>query len=304
VDPVAIAVNYPADTMYVANAASDSVSVINLTTNKKIVRDVPVGVEPQDIATNDYTNTTYVLNAGSNGISVLDAEVNKVMAGIKFNISPANAGHVTCNGMETPINQYLYVSSGTNCTANPNQGFGFTSWVENLNHNSTRTINTTSLSNSPWNSLKGIFGFKQNDTSAILDITTFGNFTANFKALPPPIPSDYVLGLFTIVASTIVGWSLPTIIGSINSKKQSNVVSRYHQRIKSNIKYDDDKIDEKDIKDLDERKDDIADDYSKAKINEKHYESLKCEISILYEKIFRKMINSLDNPSNKETTEK
>ncbi len=38
--------------------------------------------------------------------------------------------------------------------------------------------------------------------------------------------------------------------------------------------------------------------YSKGKINEKHYESLRNEISTLYEEIFRKKIDSLDNDKN------
>ncbi len=38
--------------------------------------------------------------------------------------------------------------------------------------------------------------------------------------------------------------------------------------------------------------------YSKGKINEKHYESLRNEISTIYEEIFRKKIDSLDNDKN------
>ena len=53
--------------------------------------------------------------------------------------------------------------------------------------------------------------------------TKFGSFTANFKALPPAIPSEYLLGLFTIVASTIIGWSIPSIIGWTKSKRQAGV---------------------------------------------------------------------------------
>jgi hypothetical protein len=43
---------------------------------------------------------------------------------------------------------------------------------------------------------------------------------------------------------------------------------------------------------------------SEGKINEKHYESLRNEISILYEEIFRKKIDLLDsNPSNNKATQ-
>ena len=32
-----------------------------------------------------------------------------------------------------------------------------------------------------------------------------GSFTANFKALPPPIPPEYVATLFTVVATAFIG---------------------------------------------------------------------------------------------------
>ena len=46
-----------------------------------------------------------------------------------------------------------------------------------------------------------------------LNIGKFGNFTANFKALPPPIPPEYVATLFTVVATALIGsWLTPTLI--------------------------------------------------------------------------------------------
>ena len=58
---------------------------------------------------------------------------------------------------------------------------------------------------------------------------------------------------------------------------------------------------ENDIKELEKLGDNIKGAYSKGKINEKEYESLKDETSIVYEKIFRQMIDSLrSNPSDKK----
>jgi hypothetical protein len=59
---------------------------------------------------------------------------------------------------------------------------------------------------------------------------------------------------------------------------------------------------------LDKLKTDITDSYSKGKINEKHYERLNNEISMLYEEIFRKRIESksnyLENINSKEHLDK
>ena len=112
--------------------------------------------------------------------------------------------------------------------------------------------------------------------------------------------------VYGIIASTIVGWSIPSIIGWTRSKGDVRKLDYYHQRIKS--LYDDGKLDEKDVDPLDKLKTDVTDSYSKGKINEKHYERLNDEISILYDKIFRKRIEYLmDSPdkiSSKEPINK
>ena len=58
------------------------------------------------------------------------------------------------------------------------------------------------------------------------------------------------------------------------------------------------------MKDLDKLKTDITDAPSTGKINELHYNSLKDEISILYEEIFKKRIESLNSNNNKDFQKK
>jgi hypothetical protein len=53
-------------------------------------------------------------------------------------------------------------------------------------------------------------------------------------------------------------------------------------------------LDENDIESLDRLRGNIIDSYSKGKLNENQYESLRNEISTLYEEIFRKRINALN----------
>ena len=269
--PKAVGVDDVTNTIYISNLDNDTVSVINGTTNTKI-DDIKVGGSPASIGFNDGTNAIYVANFHDGTVSVIDGNSKKAVTKVMFNTEPFNAGHIECQQDKSiaPTAQQFYIWSGSECTAKPNQGFEFVSWQQNLPGNSTQLINF-SLPNT-WDSglrdsILDFLHMKPDKPEATLNITKFGaSFTANFKALPPPIPQEYLIGLFTIVASTIVGWSIPSIIGWINFKKRARVVSSYHERIKSNIKDDDYKIDEKDIIDLDKLKDEIANDYSKGKI--------------------------------------
>lgn len=56
-------------------------------------------------------------------------------------------------------------------------------------------------------------GYPTEDIASKLDVTEFGNFTANFKEVPPPILAEYWIPLYGVIISTVVGWSIPSIIG-------------------------------------------------------------------------------------------
>lgn len=145
-------------------------------------------------------------------------------------------------------------------------------------------------------------GIENNDTSKIFTVNNYGNFTANFIEVTPPIPNEYLFPLYGIIASTIIGWSIPSIIGWIKWKREIGKLNFYHNRIK--VVYDDEKLDEKDIEHLEKLRDRISDAYSKGKINSEHYSNLKDEISILYQEIFKKRIQLLSNVLNKEDMKK
>jgi hypothetical protein len=161
---------------------------------------------------------------------------------------------------------------------------------------------TISPSASAWASVLDFLGIESSDEpEATLEITKFGAFTANFKELPPAIPSEYWIPLYGIIASTIVGWSIPSIIAWTKSKRDVGKLNNYHKQIAS--LYWDSKLDEKDIEPLNRLSSNIADAYSKGRINEKHNESLINEILMLYEKIFRERVEDLLNtkPSSQKT---
>jgi YVTN family beta-propeller protein len=75
-----IALNSKTDTVYVANTAAGTVSVIdgstcNATVHRGCGQSAPqtaVGISPRRVVVDEVTNTVYVTNAGSNSVSVLD----------------------------------------------------------------------------------------------------------------------------------------------------------------------------------------------------------------------------------------
>jgi YVTN family beta-propeller protein len=288
--PETIAVNPVTNKIYVANKDNDIVSVINGSTDTRVT-DIPL-VDPEAIAANPADNTIYVANYERGGsVTVIDGNTNKVAAGVTFNIDPAHSGQIICKNVVAPTNEYFYIGLGTQCTALPNKGFEFNSWVENLPHNSTIPLSQSAISDSPWNSFLSSIGMKPNDASASFDVNRFGTFTANFKAVPPPVPPEYWFPLYGIIVSTIVGWSIPSIIGWIKSKTQLRRASQYHKRIHS-LCTDNNKLYEND-KSLDTLKTDIKNAYAEGKISEQHYNNLKGEASIVYTRAYKNKIDSL-----------
>jgi uncharacterized membrane protein len=81
-----------------------------------------------------------------------------------------------------------------------------------------------------------------------------------------------------------------------SKKREGQRVQTHHLVIKS--LYDDRKLDENDIPRLHKLKDDVMDDYAKGKISEQHYNNLNSTISILYEEIYKKNIDSLNGKNN------
>ena len=66
-----VAVNPVTNTIYVANADSDTVSVIDGTKNT-VVRDLPVGDHPTDVTVNPEINTIYVTNGEDDNLSAIN----------------------------------------------------------------------------------------------------------------------------------------------------------------------------------------------------------------------------------------
>jgi YVTN family beta-propeller protein len=100
--PEGLDVNENTDTVYVANALSDTVSVISGENNTKIGEDIAVGMGPVAVDVNENTDTVYVANVDSDSVSVIDTVTNKVVAGITFHVNPFKSGSIVCEHYITP----------------------------------------------------------------------------------------------------------------------------------------------------------------------------------------------------------
>src|SRR5919198_942418 len=283
-NPSYVAVDPFINKIYVSNALSGTVSVIDGNRNNTNIANITVGQLPSSIAVDDIIHKAYVIGAFSGAVSVIDGNNNT---------NPSNSGHITCDSIEVTTNLFAYIGSGTQCTAVPNKGFQFSSWLEQLGMKSSRTVTTSTISPNPLVDLiLGAFGIHPKGTAANFTVTQFGNFTASFKEVSPPIPPEYWIPLYGVIVSSIVGWSIPSIIGGIKSRVQGRRINWYHERIKS--LYDYGRINENDIGNLNELNTDITDAYAKGKITDEHYANLKNEISMSYEQVYNKEIDSIN----------
>jgi len=241
---VKVSSNNQVTKVYVTNDDFDTVSVIDGSTNKVINENLTVGKRPTDIAINENTNIVYIANEDSNTVSVIDGSTNKVSsAGIKFNVNPPNSGRIICgnDNKEYPTNRYIYVSQGTKCQAEYKKDFEFSGWVENLGYNSTITLNSSAAHTNPiysaYNGLLKIFNLYK-DTTPNFEVTRSGSFTANFKAIPPPLPAEYWASLFGVIASAIIGsWFIPGLISWGKLRFQTRRLDYFYNKIRSHHLY-------------------------------------------------------------------
>ena len=84
-NPQAISYNPANGFFYVANTLSNTLSLINGTSNS-LIGSIPVGEfpgkNPAGIVTNSINNTIYVTNMGSNTVSVINGTTNAVVANV------------------------------------------------------------------------------------------------------------------------------------------------------------------------------------------------------------------------------
>jgi YVTN family beta-propeller protein len=288
--------NFYTEDIFITNFYNDSVSVLD-GGNYTNIANISVGDSPSAVVVDSPFyfdgDSIYVANFGSESVSVINAYTHKLRVGISLEAEPSHAGQIECGGTDVPTNQYFYIDFPSSCTARANQGFQFSSWIEDLGNSSTRIINASTASNSPIDWLTNALT-RTNDTTNILTPTKFGKFVAIFEEVPPPFPPEYLIPLYGIIVSSVVGWSIPSIVSWIRAKREGRISDDYHKRIQS--LYNDGKLDHADIKPLNKIRNDLSNTYAKGKISEQQYQNLKGETGVLYEEIHRKRIDFLDGP--------
>jgi len=79
----------------------------------------------------------------------------------------------------------------------------------------------------------------------------------------------------------------------VKTKSDIRKSSLHHHKIKS--LFEAGKRDDSDIELLNKLKADLSDSFSKGKINQFHYANLREELSILYQEIFAKKVDAIDD---------
>jgi len=109
------AIPAPAQLAYMANGASNTVSVINTTTNA-VVADIPVGANPGGVAVSPDGKLVYVANSQSSNVSVISTLTNTVIYTI-------GVGNLPNSVAVSPDGKILYVAnSNINTIANTADG--------------------------------------------------------------------------------------------------------------------------------------------------------------------------------------
>jgi hypothetical protein len=210
-----------------------------------------------------------VANRVSDSVSVIDGTINDVVATVTFNIHSLNAGHIKCNNNDISTNIYLRIRPGTPCKAEANSGFVFSSWSENLGHNSSKTIITSPISDS-WTSLLHAIGFL-NDNSTF-KISEHGNFVANFRQSPSPVPPEYLTAIFVFILSVLV----PSIYRGISGYNTRRNLCKY---LAEEIDSNSDRLDQ------DTRRKKITELYTEGKITTSQRKILEEKISQHYKSV-------------------
>ena len=101
--PSALAINPTGTRLYVSNGSSNTVSVVDLTTNKEITK-VTVGLQPSGLAVSPDGTRLYALNKSGDKLTVINTANNQVLGSTKVGNSPRYV-------VLSPNGQQIYVTN-------------------------------------------------------------------------------------------------------------------------------------------------------------------------------------------------
>ena len=154
--PRGVAVSPDGTTAYVANSFSNTVSVINTTTNT-VTTTITVGTRPRGVAVSPDGTTAYVTNNTANTVSVINTTTNAVTATITVGTSPygvavspdgteayvTNTGSNNVSVINTTTNAVDTITVGTDPLGVAVTPDGTKAYVTNYADGTVSVINTT-----------------------------------------------------------------------------------------------------------------------------------------------------------------
>jgi YVTN family beta-propeller protein len=257
--------------VYVAHYYSNTISTIdsNNTSNRK--DDIVVGRYPFNILVNPTPGIIYVTHI-SNGVNEIAISSGKLVAGVRFNINPRDAGYIKCN--ERYTKPYMRYETGTDlsCDAQPNPGFRFSSWSGDRALFSQHETKKLSILDDIMGLLANISGssFSPNTDPLIkFEVSQYGTLNANF--IPNPrfsLPPEF----WAAISAIITSFFIPSILHWLNDKRQRRYLREYINKIDSQH----DSLDEVTVRN------EIEGLYANGKITDSHYQMLKDKVSQYY----------------------
>ena len=262
--PERMAVNPNTDILYVLSPLSNIVYVIYGHTNQ-IISKVDVGEFPTDVAVDPATNLIYVTNRDSDTISVIDGKSNRMVSSVGFKINPENSGVMYCNGQKISTNHHNFtIGTSIECVAKPNPGYAFSSWSDDVSSNPSNPLKFT--------------------TSQLGEIVNANFIIPTEVALPNELFNKLNVLIISVIIPSIVGCSIPFLIGwlrSLTQKKQlreclSRIDSPFdiHKEHRENL-----------IQNLSNVKREIQSIYADGKISDSQYALLTSKISEYLDRI-------------------
>ncbi|MBV9177353.1 MAG: YncE family protein [Nitrososphaeraceae archaeon] len=104
--PQGVAISPSTNTVYISNTRSNSISVIDGTSDK-VVKTIGIDYSPFEMAFNQNTNKLYVANSEDGTVSVIDTTSNKVVKTVITGGSPSNIAIDPKTNMIYVTNKYL-----------------------------------------------------------------------------------------------------------------------------------------------------------------------------------------------------
>jgi YVTN family beta-propeller protein len=201
--PVGAAVDPATDTIYVANSSSNTVSVIDGST-EAVTATISVGTHPSGVAVDPATDTVYVTDTTSNKVSVIDGSTDTVTSTISVSAQPSGVA-------VDPATDTVYVA---NFTAN-----NF-SVIDGSTNAVTSTVSVgssgpTGVAVDPATDTVYITNYNSDTVSVIDGSTNAETATISGESLPNGVAVDPTTD--TVYVANNLGHKVSVIDGSTNA---------------------------------------------------------------------------------------